>query len=313
MFSFIARRVGAGVILLVAIALLSFLLLYADSASIARRLLGNGATDEVVARKTAELGLDQPVLVQVGQWASSAITGDLGRSWFSGELVSTSLAGRLGVTLSLVIGTTAVAVVVAVALGVVAARRRGWADTVIQFGVMLGFAVPGFLVALVLVLVFAVGLGWFTATGYVPPTASVSGWLASIALPVIALATGVIAAIAQQVRGSVIDALSRDYVRTLRARGLSSHSVIYKHVLRNAAGPGLAVVALQFVGLLGGAVIIEQIFALPGMGQLAVQATTQGDIPVVMGIVVVFAIIVVIVNLLVDLAQAGLNPKVRMA
>jgi peptide/nickel transport system permease protein len=134
-----------------------------------------------------------------------------------------------------------------------------------------------------------------------------------VTLPIAALAIGAIAAVAQQVRGSVVDAMSRDYVRTLRSRGLSSNSVIYKHVLRNAGGPALAVLAVQFIGLLGGAVIVEQVFALPGMGQLTVSATTQGDIPVVMGVVIAFAVIVLIVNLLIDLAQAALNPKVRLS
>jgi peptide/nickel transport system permease protein len=122
-----------------------------------------------------------------------------------------------------------------------------------------------------------------------------------------------VAAVTQQVRGSVVDALSRDYVRTLRSRGLSMNAVVYKHVLRNAGGPALAILAVQFVGLLSGAVIVEQVFALPGMGQLTVQATSAADIPVVMGLVMAFAIIVVIVNLVIDLAQAALNPKVRLS
>jgi len=183
----------------------------------------------------------------------------------------------------------------------------------VQFLSLVGFAVPGFLIALVLVLVFAVNLGWFKATGFTPITTSVSGWLSSVILPITALSIGAIATVAQQVRGSVLDATSRDYVRTLRSRGLSERSVVYKHVLRNAGGPALAVLAVQFVGLLGGAVIVEQIFAIPGMGQLSVRATTLGDIPVVMGLVIAFAIIVVVVNLLIDLAQAALNPKVRLA
>ncbi len=244
---------------------------------------------------------------------TSALTGNLGRSWFNGELVSTSVSGRLGVTLSIVIGATLVSAVLSVLLGVLAARRGGAVDATVQFLSLVGFAVPGFLIALVLVLVFAVNLGWFKATGFTPITTSVSGWLSSVILPITALSIGAIATVAQQVRGSVLDATSRDYVRTLRSRGLSERAVVYKHVLRNAGGPALAVLAVQFVGLLGGAVIVEQIFAIPGMGQLSVRATTLGDIPVVMGLVIAFAIIVVVVNLLIDLAQAALNPKVRLA
>ena len=171
-----------------------------------------------------------------------------------------------------------------------AARRGGWVDGVVQFIAVVGFAVPGFLIALYLVLWFAIDLGWFRATGYVPIGESFTGWLSSVTLPIAALSLSAIAAVAQQVRGSVIDATSRDYVRTLRARGLSTNRVVYKHVLRNAGGPALAVLAVQFVGLLGGAVIVEQVFALPGIGQLTVSATSSGDIPVVMGVVVATAV-----------------------
>lgn len=313
MLVFIVRRILAGVVLLFVISMLAFGLLYLDSTNIARRILGQNATAELVLQKSAELGLDRPLFVQYGDWLVRALTGDFGRSWFNGQLVSVSLSGRLAVSLSIVIGATIVSAVIAVVLGVLAARRGGWVDAVVQFVSIIGFAVPGFLIALYLVLIFAINLGWFKATGYVPITQSFGGWLGSVTLPIVALSLGAIAAVAQQVRGSVSDALSRDYVRTLRSRGLSSTSVVYKHVLRNAGGPALAVLAVQFIGLLGGAVIVEQVFALPGMGQLTVQATAQGDIPVVMGVVIAFAAIVIIVNLLIDLAQAALNPKVRLS
>jgi peptide/nickel transport system permease protein len=183
----------------------------------------------------------------------------------------------------------------------------------VQVFSVLGFAIPGFLIALYLVLIFAINLHWFKATGYVPMTESFTGWLSSVILPIAALSFGAIAAVTQQIRGSMIDGMSRDYVRTLRSRGLDTRSVVYKHALRNAGGPALAILAVQFIGLLGGAVIVEQIFALPGMGQLTVQAGLQGDIPVMMGLVVATAVIVIIVNLLIDLAQAALNPKVRLS
>ncbi|MCT2086179.1 ABC transporter permease [Microbacterium enclense] len=313
MLAFIVRRLLSGVVLVAVISLLAFTLLYAAGGDIARRILGETATAETVAKKTAELGLDRPLFAQYTDWVTSALTGNLGRSWFNGELVSVSVSGRLGVTLSIVIGATLVSAILSVLLGVLAARRGGAVDAAVQFLSLVGFAVPGFLIALLLVLVFAVNLGWFKATGFTPLTTSVSGWLSSVILPVAALSIGAIATVAQQVRGSVLDATSRDYVRTLRSRGLSERSVIYRHVLRNAGGPALAVLAVQFVGLLGGAVIVEQIFAIPGMGQLSVRATTLGDIPVVMGLVIAFAIIVVVVNLLIDLAQAALNPKVRLS
>ncbi|GAA4768589.1 ABC transporter permease [Microbacterium gilvum] len=311
--AFIARRLLSGVVMLVVISIVAFTLLYLGGGDIARRILGQSATAETVAAKAAELGLDRPLIAQFWDWFTHAITGDLGRSWFSSQFVTVSMETRLPVTLSIVIGSTLIAAVLSVVLGVLAARRGGWIDGLVQFLSVIGFAIPGFLIALGLVLVFAINLGWFRATGYTPIAASFGGWLASVTLPVVALAIGAIATVAQQIRGSVLDALSRDYVRTLRSRGLPEGRVVYRHVLRNAAGPALAVLAVQFIGMLGGAVVVEQVFALPGIGQLAVQATTQGDIPVVMGIVVVTAIIVVIVNLAIDLAQAALNPKVRLS
>lgn len=313
MLPFVLRRLASGVVLVFVISVIAYALLYIGGGDIARRILGQNATEEVVAQKATALGLDQPLLAQYFDWLTSAFGGDLGRSWFTGQLVAVSVSSRLAVTLSIVIGATIIAAIVAVVLGVLAARRGGWLDNVVQFVSVIGFAIPGFLIALVLVLVFAINLGLFKATGYVPFASSPSGWIASVTLPIIALSIGAIATVAQQVRGSVLDALSRDYVRTLRSRGLSANRVVYKHVLRNAGGPALAVLAVQFIGLLGAAVIVEQIFALPGLGQLAVQATSTGDIPVVMGVVIVSAIIVVIVNLLIDLAQAALNPKVRLS
>jgi len=308
---FVIRRLASGVVLIVVLTSLTYLLLYLSGGDIARGILGQNATPETVELKKQELGLDRPLLQRFGDWVSNALQGDLGTSWFTGQPVTDAISSRLSVTLSLVIGATVLTAVVAVVLGIVAATRRGWADRVVQVLAVLGFAVPGFLVALGLVLVFAIKLGWFKPTGYTMLSESPTGWLSSITLPVIALSLGSIAGVAAQIRGSMIDALRLDYVRTLRSRGLSERRVVYKHVLRNAAGPALSVLAIQFVGLLGGAVIVEQIFAIPGLGGIAVGATAQRDIPLVMGLVLVMAVIVVLLNLLVDLLQGWLNPKVR--
>jgi peptide/nickel transport system permease protein len=313
MLPFVLRRLASGVVLVFVITVIAYTLLYLGGGDIARRIVGQNATQDVVDQKASQLGLDQPLLTQFWDWLTSALTGDLGRSWFTGQLVATGVTSRLAVTLSIVIGATLIAAILAVVLGVLAARRGGWIDNVVQFVSVVGFAIPSFLIALVLVIVFAINLGWFKATGYVQFADSPAGWLASVTLPIIALAIGAMATVAQQIRGSVLDAQGRDYVRTLRARGLSTNRVVYKHVLRNAGGPALAVLAVQFIGLLGGAIIIEQIFALPGIGQLTVSATVSGDIPIVMGVVIATAIIVVVVNLLIDIAQAALNPKVRLS
>jgi len=313
MIRFILRRLLAGIVLVVVISALAFSMLYANSENIARRILGQNATQDLVDRKTAELGLDQPIWTQYFDWLSHAVRGELGRSWFTGELVANGVTARFAVTLSLVLGATILAALIGVISGIWAATRGGWIDSSLQVLSLIGFAIPGFLVALALVLVFSIELHWFKATGYVPITSSFGGWMSSVTLPVIALSLSTIAVVAQQVRGSVSDALERDFVRTLRSRGLGQGRVVLKHVLRNAGGPALAVLAVQFVGLLGGAVIVETIFAIPGLGQLAVSSTVKADIPMVMGLVIATAILVVIVNVLIDLAQAALNPKVRLA
>jgi peptide/nickel transport system permease protein len=312
-FRFILRRLLSGIVLLFVISTIAYALLYVGGGDIARRILGQSATAETVTQKANELGLDRPLWEQYFDWIANALQGDLGTSWFTGQEVTEGITSRLAVTLSLVIGATLLTALVSVTLGVWAAIRGGWADKLVQGVSILGFAIPGFLIALGLVTLFALNLGWFKPTGYTNFTDSPIGWLSTVTLPIIALAIGAIAGVAQQVRGSVVDALRQDYVRTLRSRGLSFNRVVFKHVLRNAGGPALAVLAVGFVGLFGGAVIVEQIFAIPGLGQVGVQATSQGDIPMVMGLVVATAIIVVVVNLLIDLLQGWLNPKVRLS
>jgi peptide/nickel transport system permease protein len=206
-----------------------------------------------------------------------------------------------------------VTALIATVLGVWAAVRHGWVDKVVQAVTILGFAIPGFLIAVGLVLVFAINLQMFDPTGYIAFSDDPTGWLKTVTLPVVALAIGGIASVANQVRGSVTDVLRRDYVRTLRSRGLPFNRVVFKHALRNAGSPALAVLGVQFVGLLGGAVIVERVFAIPGLGDIAVGATSQGDVPMVMGLVVAIATIVVVVNLIIDLLQGWLIPKVRLS
>jgi peptide/nickel transport system permease protein len=313
MVLFIVRRLLAGVVLLFVITTLTFFLLYVGGGDIARNILGQQATQEAVAAKKEQLGLNRPLLTQYVDWLSHAVRGDLGTSWFTGEHVTDGITSRLTVTLSLVIGATVLTAVVAVVLGVWAAIRHGWVDRLVQLVTILGFAIPGFLIAVGLVLVFAIKLQLFDPTGYIKFTDDPGGWLKTVTLPIVALAIHSIASVANQVRGSVTDALRQDYVRTLRSRGLSYNRVVFRHVLRNAGGPALAVLAVQFIGLVGGAVIVERVFAIPGLGDIAVGATSQGDIPMVMGLVVAVAALVVVVNLVIDLLQGWLNPKVRLS
>ncbi|MET9768411.1 ABC transporter permease [Streptomyces sp. NPDC006415] len=313
MLNFIARRIAAGALLLLVISLLSYLLLSIPDLDVGRQLLGQGADQAAVDAKNASLGLDRPVLVQYGDWLAHAVRGDLGTSWFTSEDVATTVSARLPVTASLMVGVTLVATVVSFLLGVWAGVRRGAVDRFVQVLGVVGYALPGFLVTLVIVLVFAVNLNWFPAIGYTPFAASPSGWLSTITLPVLSLSVASVAGVSQQVRGAVIDVLRQDYVRTLRARGLPMSRIVFRHVLRNASAPALSVLGMQFVGLLGGAVLVEQIFGLPGIGSMTVTYTTRGDVPVIMALVMLTVVGVVLINLLVDVMIGWLNPKARVA
>lgn len=311
MLPYVIRRILTGALLLLVISFLTYMLLSIPDQDVGRSLLGLNAADELVAAKNQSLGLDQPAIVQYGAWLKGALTGDLGSSWFTSAPVGPLLAARLPVTLSLVLGVTLVTTLASFALGIWAGVRGGVVDKFVQAFAVFGYALPGFLVTLFLVIIFAVKLGWFPAIGYIRPTQSVLGWLSTITLPVIALSISAVAGTAQQVRSAVIDVMGQDYVRTLRTRKLSARRILWRHVLRNAAPPSITVIGLQFVGLLGGAVIVEYIFGLPGIGDLTVQYTVKGDIPVIMGLLMLTVIGVVLVNLAVDLIIGVLNPKVR--
>lgn len=313
MLGFTLRRLGSGVLLLAVISVLAYALMFASGANIARNILGETATEEQVALKAQELGLDLPLWERFMGWAGGAVTGDLGRSWFGSESVASAVANRLPITLTLVVAAIVFTALLAVVLGVLAAVKRGWVDRVLQVSVVVGDAIPGFVLAIILVLVFAIQLGLFPAVSTIAPNAPASAWVLSLALPVIALVVNAVTSSAQQVRSAVIKQYERDSVRTLRSRGIPEREILFAHVLRGAAPAGLTVISLQFIGMLGGAVIIERIFAIPGIGNLAVTSTQLGDVPIVMGVVLYTVIIVVVVNLLVDLLNGWLNPKVRVA
>ncbi|WP_104092434.1 ABC transporter permease [Arthrobacter sp. GMC3] len=312
MLSFVIRRLLAGVALVFVIATITYVLMHSSTGNVARNILGENATAEQVAAKTTELGLDQPLLTQYFSWLGNALTGNFGISWYNSESVTAALVGRMPITLSMVISAIIVIALISVVLGVTAAVKGGWLDRVIQVVSVVGFALPNFWVALMLVLTFSLSLRLLPATGYVPPSESILGWAATLLLPVTSLVLGGVASAAQQIRGATIDVLRQDYIRTLHARGLSPQSVVLKHALRNAAGPALTVLSLQFIALLGGAVVIERVFAIPGIGTLTVNAALGGDVPLLMGIVVVMAILVVLVNLVIDIANGWVNPKVRV-
>lgn len=313
MVSFTLRRLGAGVVLLIAISILTYSILFFSSANIARNLLGDQATEEQIVLKEQQLGLDQPFLTRFADWFMSVLSGDFGRSWFTSEPVAIAIANRLPITLTLVAVAILLTAIISTLIGMLAAVKRGWMDRAVQVGAVIGYAAPGFVLAVIFVTIFAVQLRLVPPVSTIAPGATAAAWFTSLLLPVIALAINAVASSAQQLRSAIIKQLERDYVRTLRSRGIAEREILFRHVLRSAAPAGLTILSLQFIGMLGGAVIVEQIFALPGIGSLAVTATSAGDIPVVMGVVLFTVIIVIVVNLLVDLVNGWLNPKVRVS
>ena len=312
MLGFIARRLLSGTVLLFVITTLAYFLVFFTVDGVAYRLLGDGATEADVVAKNHELGLDQPFFTRYFGWLSSALQGDFGTSWFNNQKIIDALVTRLPVTITVVGFAILISAVLAVILGMSAAIKGGWIDRAVQLLAITGFAIPGFVIAVLAVTLFAITWALLPATGWVPFSEDPLNWLLSIILPTFALVLATVASSAQQIRSAIKNVFERDWVRTLRSRGIPEREILLKHVLRAAAPAGLTVLSMQFVGMLGGSVIIESIFALPGVGQYAVTATGFGDTPVVMGVVVFTVVVVIVVNLIVDLVNGWLNPKVRV-
>ncbi|GGA63096.1 ABC transporter permease [Pseudoclavibacter endophyticus] len=311
-FKFMGKRLALGLSMLLATLLLGYVMMSSLTGNVALSILGPGASDEQLEAKNTELGLDDPVLLRFLNWLLGALRGDLGVAWFAPEPVSQLVAGRVPVTLSLVLGAIVISLLIAVSLGLLAGVRRGWVDRVVQLVTVTGFIIPPFLLALALILVVSVQLRWLPPTGYVPLDRDPAGWAASLILPVASLCLGVVAGVTQQMRRSVIDIVDKDFVRTLRSRGLSERRIVWTNVLKNATGVSFQVLALQAIGLLGGAVIAEQIFAMPGLGASAISFTPRGDLPTVMGILLALSLIVFAINIVTDFVIALLNPKVAL-
>lgn len=312
MVSYIVRRLLTGIVLAVLVTLITFLLLSTSFEDVARSILGPSATDATVSDFMAKEGWDRPALVQYFDWLSHAVRGDFGASVYTSLPVAPSVMQRLAVTLSIIVPALLITVVISTVLGVWAAARGGVVDRSAQAISMIGYILPGLLLAIALVYIFAVQLKWLPATGFTPLADDPAAWARSIVIPVIVLTIGGIANMTAQVRGRMIDELRRDYVRTLRTRGSSTASLVFKHALRNAASPALTVMSLEFIQMFGSALIIENVFALPGYGSFAFNASLQGDIPVILGVTAFGVLLVTVVNLATDLANGWLNPKARV-
>lgn len=309
----VLRRLVSSVPLLFAVSALTFALVSLVPGDPARTIVGQHATEQQYAEVRDQLGLDRPLPAQYWNWLKGVFQGDLGTSLFSGEPVTTLLHNRLPVSLSLIVAATVVSGILGVALGLLSARRGGPLVKAVDALSLLGLAVPAFWLALVLIALFAVELGWFPATGYVPLGEDPYEWGRSLVLPVLSLALSAVSIIAKQTRDSVLDASTRDFTRVLAANGFSPRSILYRHILRNAALPVVTVLGVVLVSLLAGTVFVETVFAMPGLGGLTQQATVQHDIPVIQGAVLYITGLVVAVNLLVDLAYERLDPRVRAA
>jgi peptide/nickel transport system permease protein len=279
----------------------------------AATLAGENATSEEVAETRERLGLEDSLLTQYGRWLSGAVTGDLGQSLFSGQEVSEALAQRLPATLSLTAGALVVAVLVGVPSGVAAAANRGRAaDRVLSVLAAAGVAMPNYFLGMLLILVFAIWNDVLPAASYVALEHDPLLWLRHLVLPSLTLGIMTGAVLMRQLRSSLIGVLQQDYIETARAKGLRSRVVVFKHALKNAAIPVVTVLGTQVAFLLGGSVIVEQVFGISGIGQLMVGAVLQRDLPVIQGVVVLTTGIVLACNLVIDVAYGYLNPRVRV-
>jgi peptide/nickel transport system permease protein len=319
MTAFLLRRVLFGLLVLWLISVATFVLFFIAPHDPARAIAGRLATPETVALVRHRLGLDQPVLVQYWHFLTRLLHGDLGYSFASSASVSSLLTSRLPVTISLTAGAAVIWLTTGVLVGVLSASRpRSLVDRSATVFVLAGLSMPTFLLGLLLIYVFfyrahLAGLNWFPAGGYVPFAQDPLGWFQHLVLPWITLALVTSAAYSRLTRGSLLDTLGEDYVRTARSKGLSERRVLFGHGLRSALTPVVTQFGIDVGTLLGGAIVTETVFGLPGLGQLAVQSVTSQDLPVIIGIVLVAALFIVVANILVDLTYAALDPRVRLA
>jgi peptide/nickel transport system permease protein len=306
----IVRRLLLSVPLLLLVSALSFALLALTPGSVARQLLGAQATAEQVAAMQHTLGLDQPVYEQYWRWLTHALGGDLGISLLNGQPATSLIQQNLSATLSLTISTLVVFVVIGVTWGVFGAVYGGVADRFASALSLTGFAMPGVWVGSVLIELFAVDVRWFPAVGYTAPSQGVTEWLRSLVLPVATLSLGFIAVTAKNTREAMLDVLASEHVRMARANGVPSFSIVYVYAMKNVAIRVVTIVGLLTIGLLGGDVIVENVFGLPGLGAALVNAVNTHDVPVVQAITVIYTIVIVVINLLTDLTYRLFDPRV---
>lgn len=313
MITYVVRRLLLALPLLLLISFVVFCLTYLIPGDPARQILGPNAPIADVNRLRHQLGLDRPFFEQYWHWVVGLLHGNLGHSVQTNSSVAHEIAHRFPVTCSIAIGALVVTVVLGLPLGLVAGTRPGsLADRIVTMGTSVLLSVPDFWLAILLVLLFSVKLHVLPAIGYVPFSVSPVSWAQHLVLPCLAAGVGGAATLARQLRGSLADALEQDYVRTANAKGVRGSVIVLKHALKNASIAPVTVVSIIFAYTLGGTVILEYIFSIPGMGQYYYQALNAKDVPAIQGVTLLVAIIFVVVNLAVDVLYAYLNPKVRL-
>jgi peptide/nickel transport system permease protein len=312
MLTLLTRRIIGLVLTLIAVSLLVFAVMAILPGDPAAITLGTSATPETLAALRHEMGLDQPLILRYLEWLAGAIRGDLGQSYTYGVPVAGLMLERLAVTLPLAILAIILSILIALPLGVAAAaRRRGIFDVIASLFSQMSIAVPGFWVALLLIILFATTLGWMPAGGFPGWSNGVLPALHALVLPAVALALPQAGVLTRVTRAAMLDTLHEDFIRTARAKGLSNTFILWRHVVPNALAPILTILGLQFTFLIAGAVLIENVFNLPGLGRLAYQALTQRDIIVMQDVVLFFAGLVIVMNFLVDLSYLVIDPRLR--
>lgn len=312
MTPYLAGRLLALVPVLLVVAIVVFLITRFTPGDPVRVLLGEDARPEQVQALRRHLGLDAPLPVQFGLWLARAVRGDLGASLFNRLPVSRTIAQHVGPTMMLSLMAIIVALCIGIPVGIVSAVfRNSWLDQASLALAMLGAAVPSFWLGLSLIIVFAVNLGWLPSSGFRPPAEGLWTSARHLFLPALALGLPNSALIIRFVRSSLLDVIATDYVRTARAKGLTERVVIFRHAVRNALVPILTVVGLTFAALMGGAVVTETVFSIPGIGQLVVSSVLRRDYPVVQGVTLIVATSYVAINLMVDLLYLLVDPRVK--
>lgn len=312
MLAFIVRRIITTIPVMAFVALFVFSLLYIAPGDPAAVIAGDQASPADVERIRQSLGLDRPYLVRFGEWFFRVLQGDLGTSIFTSLPVTQLIAQRIEPTLSLMVLTLIFAVVIAVPLGVVAAWKAGtWVDRAVVGFAVFGFSVPVFVIGYLLAYIFALKLDWLPVQGYTPISQGIWPWFKNLVLPSITLGTVYIALIARITRATMLEVLQQDYIRTARSKGLAQNNVLYLHALKNAAVPVITIIGIGVALLIGGAVVTESVFAIPGLGRLTLDAILRRDYPVIQGVVLIFSFVYVLVNLAVDLIYTLVDPRIR--